>query len=240
MLGPILKAGRGAFGLGEAGVSSNTVVFDVIGTLFSLETVRRRMTEMGAPSLALDVWFSDSLRDYFAASYAGAYMPFAQVLGASMGRMSDALGLGLTEGQRASLMGALGGLQLQPGAPEAFQAFADAGWKQITLTNGSEEFTRKLLEEAGVDSYFSAILSCDEIGKSKPHPDVYALARGHVDGEAWMVAAHAWDLQGASRVGFKTAYVTTKETSYLSVYPAPDVIKDDLEELAAAVLAAAG
>jgi 2-haloacid dehalogenase len=219
-------------------VSSHTVVFDVIGTLFSLDPVRRRMTELGAPSLALDVWFSDSLRDYFAASYAGAYMPFAKVLGASMDRLSDALGLGLTEDQRASVMGALGRLPLQPGATDAFRAFADAGWSQITLTNGSESFTRSLLEGAGVDSYFTAVLSCDEIGKSKPHPDVYELARRHAEGEVWMVAAHAWDLQGAARVGFKTAYVTSKEASYLSVYPAPDVIEDELSAVASSILQA--
>jgi 2-haloacid dehalogenase len=220
-------------------VGTNTVVFDVIGTLFSLESVRRRMMEMGAPALALDVWFSDSLRDYFAASYAGAYTPFAHVLSASMERLSDALELGLTEDQRGSLMGALGGLQLQPGATEAFEAISNAGWKQISLTNGSESFTRSLLEGAGVDSFFSDVLSCDEVGKSKPHPDVYELARRHSEGEVWMVAAHAWDLQGAARVGFKTAYVTTKETSYLGVYPAPDLLEDDLASVATAILSAA-
>jgi len=218
-------------------VSTNTVVFDVIGTLFSLEPVRRRLTDMGAPPLALDVWFSDSLRDYFAASYSGAYAPFAQVLGASMDRISDALDLGLTEDQRSSVMGALRDLRLQPGATEAFRAFSDGGWKQITLTNGSEAFTRSLLESAEVDSFFSAVLSCDEVGKSKPHADVYELARRHSEGEIWMVAAHAWDLQGAARAGFKTAFVTSKETSYLSVYPAPDVIEDDLSAVANAIVA---
>ena len=221
-------------------MSTNTVVFDVIGTLFSLETVRRRLTDMGAPPLALDVWFSDSLRDYFAASYAGAYTPFAQVLGASMDRISDALDLELTEDQRASVMGVLRDLRLQPGATDAFRAFADGGWKQITLTNGSESFTRSLLEGAGVDSFFSAVLSCDEVGKSKPHGDVYALARRHSEGEVWMVAAHAWDVQGAARAGFKTAFVTSKETSYLSAFPAPDVIEDDLFSVANAILTTTG
>ena len=220
-------------------MSTNTVVFDVIGTLFSLDPVRRRLTELGAPPLALDVWFSDSLRDYFAASYAGAYTPFAKVLSASMERISLALDLGLTEHQRASVMDALGDLQLQPGAKEAFRAFREGGWNQITLTNGSESFTRSLLKSAGVEGFISAVLSCDEVGKSKPHADVYELARRRSEGEIWMVAAHAWDLQGAARVGFKTAYVTSKETSYLSVYPAPDVLEDDLSAVAASILGAA-
>ena len=157
----------------------NTVVFDIIGTLFSLEPVRNRLTELQAPPLALDVWFSDSLRDYFAASYAGSYVPFAQVLAASMDRLSDALDLGLTEEQRGSVLSALGSLPLQPGATEAFEAFARAGWRQITLTNGSESFTRSLLSTAGVEAYISAVLSCDQVGKSKPHCDVYELARRH-------------------------------------------------------------
>jgi len=215
---------------------SNTVVFDVIGTLFSLHNVRRRLTEFGAPPLALDVWFSDSLRDYFAASYAGSYTPFGKVLNASMERTSDALGLGLTQDQRDSVMETLASLPLQPGATEAFDAFSDAGWKQITLTNGGAAFTRSLLEKAGVTGYFSEVLSCDEVGKSKPHPDVYELAREHGRGEIWMVAAHAWDIQGAAHAGLRTAYITSKEASFLSVYPAPDVLEDDLSAAAETIL----
>lgn len=191
---------------------------------------------MGGPQLALDVWFSDSLRDYFAASYAGAYTVFAEVLSASLDRTCDALGLDLDEDQRGSVMQTLGELELQPGAEDAFAAFAEAGWKQITLTNGSESFTRSLLERAGVASRFAEVLSCDEVGRSKPHREVYELARRHSEGEVWMVAAHAWDLQGAARAGFKTAFVTSKEASYLRAYPPPDVLEDDLATVATAIL----
>ena len=63
-----------------------TVVFDVLGTLFSLERLRPPLRALGAPDAALELWFAQSLRDYFACSHAGGYVPIAQVLEASLAR----------------------------------------------------------------------------------------------------------------------------------------------------------
>jgi 2-haloacid dehalogenase len=106
----------------------------------------------------------------------------------------------------------------------------------LTLSNGSEDFTRALLTQAGVDRFFAGILSCDAVGRSKPHKDVYELARRNADGEIWMIAAHAWDIQGAARAGLRTAYITSKEKVYLNAYPAPEIVASDLATAAAAIL----
>jgi 2-haloacid dehalogenase len=217
-------------------MGTNTVVYDVIGTLFSLESVRNRMIKFGAPHYALDLWFAEALRDYFAASYADAYTPFSSVLGAAMERTFALLDLKLTEDEKVTVMQSLGAMRLHAEAASAFEAFERAGWKQLTLTNGSEDFTRALLTQAGVDRFFAGILSCDAVGRSKPHKDVYELARRNADGEIWMIAAHAWDIQGAARAGLRTAYITSKEKVYLNAYPAPEIVASDLATAAAAIL----
>ncbi len=37
------------------------VIFDVLGTLFSLEAVRSRLAEIGAPPATLEAWFERTL-----------------------------------------------------------------------------------------------------------------------------------------------------------------------------------
>ncbi len=110
---------------------------------------------------------------------------------------------------------------------------ANAGWKLLALTNGAEASTRGLLRRAGVEDRFAAVLSCDAIGRFKPHRDVYEAAKREAEGDLWMVAAHAWDVAGAAMTGLRTVYVTAVEGAYLDVYPEPDVTVDRLADVPA-------
>lgn len=129
-------------------------------------------------------------------------------------------------------------LEPQPEALEAFRVLSEADWKLVALTNGSEDSTRKLLECAGALQNFASILSCDAIQKTKPHPDVYAMAKQNAEGNLWMVAAHAWDIAGAARTGLKTAFIIQQEKDYLSIYPQPEVIANNLVEAANKIIQA--
>ena len=60
---------------------------------------------------------------------------------------------------------------------------------------------------------------------------------GH--GQTGMVAAHAWDIQGAARAGFRTVFISDLERGYLDFYPAPDLTVPRLSEVRAAIGAAA-
>lgn len=105
---------------------------------------------------------------------------------------------------------------------------SEAGWQLVALTNGSEDSTRRLLERANAIQYFASIFSCDAIEKTKPHPNVYAMPKQDTSGDVWMVAAHAWDIVGASRAGLRTAFITQQEKDYLSIYPQPEIVASDL------------
>nr|WP_290227495.1 HAD family hydrolase [Trichocoleus desertorum] len=205
-----------------------TAIFDIIGTCFSLEKPRQQLIEMGAPAQALELWFAQTLRDAFALSHAGGYCSLKQVLEAELPRTLKLLGVEANAKQQAQAIAAFSQLELQPDALEAFQKLSQAGWQLIALTNGSEESTHKLLEQSGSLEYFANVFSCDAIQKTKPHPEVYALPHQEILGDAWMIAAHAWDIAGAARAGYKTAFITQQEGDYLSVYPKPDVIANSL------------
>lgn len=217
----------------------HTVAFDVIGTLFALDRPRAALRDLGAPEHALELWISSTLRDYFAFSHAGGYRPLKEFLEAALSRLLGKLGVQAGEDQRAQVMGAMASLDPAPGAREAVQAFTDAGWQIIAVTNGGEDMTWRLLERAGLASRFTRVLSCDALGTSKPNERVYETARDEAHGELWLVAAHAWDTAGAIRAGLRTAWVSSLEGEYLEVYPRPDVSAAHLQEAATRVIAAA-
>lgn len=209
-----------------------TVSFDIIGTCFSLDLPRTRLVDLGAPAHALQLWFAQTLRDAFALSHAGGYRPLKEVLEAELPRTLKMIGVEASSGELSRVVRSFTELEPQPGALESFRLLTEAGWKLVALSNGSEDSTRKLLERAGALQHFTDILSCDAARKTKPHPDVYNLAKQGAEGDVWMVAVHAWDIVGAARAGLRTAFITQEEKDYLSIYPQPEVVVSNLVEAA--------
>ncbi|MGH2788876.1 MAG: HAD-IA family hydrolase [Actinomycetota bacterium] len=216
---------------------ADTVAFDVIGTLLSLDRARAALASVGAPVDTLAVWFASSLRDYFAISHSGDYVPLAQVLRADLTRALKEVGIEPSEGVLGEVMGAMSELEATPSAAEAFERLAGAGFEIVTLTNGSAEFTASALDRVGLRDHVAHILSCDEIRVGKPHRSVYEMARNVSNGDVWMVAGHAWDIAGAARAGLRTAFVGGAE-DYPDIFDAPEIVAPDLTEAAAAIVAA--
>lgn len=112
-----------------------TVVFDIIGTCFSLEKPRQQLLELGAPNYALELWFAQSLRDAFGLSHSGGYRPLKEILQAQLPRTFKLLNLSPSSVQLKSVMKTFSELELQPTAKEAFQTLIDADWKIVALRN---------------------------------------------------------------------------------------------------------
>ena len=213
-----------------------TVAFDVIGTLFNLERPRAALMALGLPSLALEVWFAESLRDFFALSHAGGYAPLRDALAAALPRTLASMEVEYDDAVIERVLATFRQLNPAEGAGAAIRALTEAGFSILALTNGSEDLTRGLLEGAGLHHDFDAVLSCDEIRTSKPHPAVYEMARKREPGELWMVAAHGWDIAGAARAGLRTAWISGKERVYPAIFPTPDIRAPDLERAARRII----
>jgi 2-haloacid dehalogenase len=83
-------------------------------------------------------------------------------------------------------------------------------------------------------------MSVDEAGALKPAPAVYDFAvqrLGLAPGSIWMVAAHGWDIAGATRAGLRGAFVARPGQSPDPFAP-PQIIANDLLTIAHAILAA--
>jgi 2-haloacid dehalogenase len=218
------------------GAATPAAAFDVIGTLFSLDTLPPLLERLGASPHALDLWFAEALRDFFALSHSGSYAPLSEVLAAALPRALETLGVSADAHQRREIMESLQRLEPAESAADGCRLLAEGGWTLLALTNGSRELTESLLRRGGLERYFAEVISCDSLRVSKPNARVYAAARERCPGELWMIAAHAWDVAGALRAGLRGAWIASKEKTYLDVYPTPDVRAGDIAEAARALL----
>jgi HAD superfamily hydrolase (TIGR01509 family) len=68
------------------------------------------------------------------------------------------------------------GLPLKPGTIELLDALREAGCPFAVVTSSSRQTAEQHLTLGGIRARFDTILTCDDVARGKPHPDLYLLA----------------------------------------------------------------
>lgn len=101
------------------------------------------------------------------------------------------------------------------------------------LTNGFSDTQKKKVSDFGLERYARHIVITEEIGKLKPHPEVFEYATGLTNlspGEILYVGdSYTSDIAGGTRYGWKTAWFT--ENGNIEQYQQPDFVFNDFEDL---------
>ena len=209
------------------------VAFDVIETLFSLSPVADELARL---DVGLDLFFARVLRDGFALAASGTYRPFGEVASAAL----VALAPDATPDERDSVLAAFRRLPAHADADPALRSLVEADVKVVALTNGSAETTTELLQQARLDRYVTQVVGVEAAGAWKPTPTPYRhlVELLHREpGDVGFVAVHAWDIHGASRAGLVTGWCSRLEHHYPAIFDPPAVSADDLQGVAAALVA---
>jgi 2-haloacid dehalogenase len=146
----------------------------------------------------------------------------------------------LRDADREAIGTQLSRLPAHPEVPGALLRPRQAGMRLAALTNSTEQVARARLEYAGLLDAFELVLSADIVRRLKPAPEPYRMAAGRLGvalGQARLVAAHAWDVAGAARAGYATAFVARPGKVLDPLVERPDVIGADLTEVADGILA---
>ena len=206
------------------------VTFDLNGTLLDPSALERAAEPVLPSGFGVGV-LDDAILQAMADSLAGAYRPFPAYLGAAVKRrlaLLDRAGDAAEEViAAAARMPAFGE------TASALELLRGAGYRLAVLTNSARADGERSLREAGVREYIEQVMGSDEVRLYKPATGLYehALNRlGTRPSDAWMVAAHGWDLLGARRAGMR--WVARKERVLLDTVPEPDASGADLLEVA--------
>ena len=204
-------------------------VFDVNGTLTDPSGIG---DPWGRRDIGVRVLHGAMLSS-MAASLIGEFVPFVE-------HLRDALASECHTEQLdpASIDDALtraGTLDPWPEAASALACLAEAGWTIAALTNSGAAGGRRTLEHAHLLDRFDHVLGVDAVGVFKPHPATYAHAIEVLDArpaDVTFIAAHAWDISGASHAGMRTGWVSRVEGVLGRTAVVPDHRADDLLALA--------
>lgn len=216
------------------------VAFDVIETLFSLEPMRARLVGLGLPEDALELWFARLLRNAFALDASGTFKPFGEVGRATLDVMLTEHRLNVIEEAVKHAFAIFAELPAHPDVAPAFQELHHVGIRIVALTNGNADNTRKLLERAELNGIVERIISIDEIRRWKPAREIYLHAAKTMNvkpEQMALVAAHAWDVHGASQAGLMTGWVNRLENRYFPSMNPPDATGDTLLEVCQRLMA---
>ncbi|GAC1535376.1 MAG: haloacid dehalogenase type II [Myxococcales bacterium] len=210
------------------------VLLDLFGTTFQLEPLGKHLEAAGVPASSLKLWFARILRDAWALEVAGQYRPFREVAGAALEVLVVELGGTPDRAEMGQVLDAFASLPPYPDVKPALEQLRARGVVVASLGNGSKEVADKLFENAGLSALVEPRISIDEVKHWKPHAAAYqhAVARlGFAPAEVTLLAAHAWDVQGARRAGLRGAWVGRLERKFQPAMGEPDLAAESFAGL---------
>ena len=213
----------------------SVILFDVNETLLDLTLVKESVGKAlgGRPELA-PLWFTTLLQYSLVATVADHYLDFADVGAACLRMVAENHGIELSEEDAKEAVAPMRSLPPHPDVIPALMGLRDAEYRLVTLTNSSKAALADQMKHAGLTGFFEALLSVEDVGKYKPHAEVYRWAAGRVGADVsdcLLVAAHGWDAAGAKWAGMRTAFVARPGQQVFPLGPAPDIMIPSLAEL---------
>ncbi|WP_404418032.1 haloacid dehalogenase type II [Marinospirillum sp.] len=212
------------------------IFFDVNETLLDLKPVKESIGEAlgGRPEL-VPLWFTTLLQYSLVTTVADHYRDFAEIAVACLQMTARNQGIELDEATAKKAVAPIRALPAHPDVVPALERLNAAGYRLFALTNSSRAAVADQLQNAGLSSLFEAALSVEEVGLYKPHTRVYHWATqqaGVAASDCLLVAAHGWDVAGASWAGMQSAFVARPGQQPFPLGPASDLEVTSLKELA--------
>lgn len=218
---------------------SRVIVFDVNETLLDLKALDVHFERVFGDAAVRGMWFAQVLRSAMVADITGHYTDFGTVGGAALDMTAARQGVDLSAEDRQAILGGMLTLPPHPEVPAALARLRDAGLRMAALTNSTQKAAETQLTNAGLIDYFERALSVELSRRYKPAADVYRMAAGRLGvttDQMRMVAAHNWDITGAMRAGCAGAFITRPGMVLGPLDETPDIIGDDLAEVAEQII----
>jgi 2-haloacid dehalogenase len=223
-------------------VSARTAVavFDLYGTLLSIESLREHVAAAGVADAATFVadWRRKQLEYAFLSTIAQAYRDFDELTALALDDTCARRGAALDSGARRALVGVWRTMPAFGDALPALRTLAERGLPLAVLTNGTPASADRALDAAGIRPLLADVLCVEVVGAYKPDPRVYALVTARFACEprdVVFVSSNAWDAWGAGRFGFRVAWCNRAAAAPDALGAAPAHTIAGLDELPALI-----
>ena len=218
-------------------LTRGVIALDVYGTVIDTAGIAVQLGKtFGARAqAAAQLWREKQLEYTFRRALMRQYVDFDACTAQALSFVSAQLGAPLEKDDQRALLESYLHLPTFRDVRSGLDRLRDAGHKLVALTNGVERSVRRLLQHAGIDGYFEAVLSADQISTFKPDPAVYALLEQVTDvypSGTWLVSGNPFDLIGAKACGVKVAWLRRDPAKIFDPWEfTPDLTVQTLDEL---------
>jgi 2-haloacid dehalogenase len=186
------------------------------------------------------LWFADLILYSAALTVAGRYVPFTDIGAAVMKMLADTHGIKIGDKDKKELTEKFSTMPPHPEVPAALRKLRGAGFRLFTLTDNLLEVQTRQLEHGGIVDFFERRFSADGVKHHKPSPEAYAYVEkelGAKSSQLCLIACHTWDTLGAVAAGWKAALIKRIGNDILEVGPQPQIIGNDLNDVADQLIA---
>jgi 2-haloacid dehalogenase len=199
-------------------------LFDAYGTLFDLDSVMRGAAGIPANLEELSqLWRRKQIETTWLRALMERYEDFWQITGAALRSALDQLSIRATDEQFASLLRGYLFLDVFEDVRPALNALQ--GSPLAILSNGSPTMLESVVRHNQLESYFTHVISVDQVKTFKPSPRVYALGPEILKlpaGEILFISANSWDAAGAKAYGYQVCWCNRKDARAENLGFAPD------------------
>jgi 2-haloacid dehalogenase len=216
------------------------IVLDVNETLLDLQTMEPTFERIFGEKDAMRLWFANLVMYSVALSLVGTYVPFTDIGSAVMKMLADTRGIRIRDEDKRELRDRFSTMPPHPDVRVALSKLRAAGFRLFTLTNNIIEVQAHQLEHAGIAHFFERLFSVDIVKRHKPAPQTYAFVEkelGVKPSQLCLVACHTWDTLGAVAAGWEAALVKRVGNDVLPVGPQPQIVGDDMNDVADQLIA---
>ena len=216
------------------------IVFDVNETLLDLGAMEPTFERIFGEKSAMRLWFANLIMYSAALTVAGCYVPFTDIGSAVMKMLADTRGIKIDDKDKKELTEKFSTMPLHPEVPAALRKLRDGGFRLFTLTDNLIEVQTRQLEHGGIVDVFERRFSADAVKRHKPSREAYAHVEeelGVEPSQLCLVACHTWDTLGAVAAGWEAALIKRVGNDVLGVGPQPQIIGDDLNDIANQLIA---
>lgn len=219
------------------------IVFDVNETLLDLKALDPHFERVFGSASVRTSWFATVLRNSLVSTITGLYDDFGKISGASLDMTAKQHNINLSDEDRTTIMSTIRSLPPHPDIVPGLEKLKSAGFQLFTLTNSPPLVVEAQLQNANLTDYFEKSFSVDAVKLFKPAAEVYKMTAkdlGVPTEQIRLVAAHDWDVVGAINAGCAAAFIARPGKVLNPLLPKPDIVGNDLVDVAEKIIQAGG
>ena len=189
----------------------SVLAFDVYGTLIDTHGLLADLALLVGDKAELfsHTWRNKQLEYSFRRGLMRRYQPFSLCTAQALTFTCQHLQIALSNEQQQTLLTKYLRLPAFTDVQPALKTLAEK-YTLVAFSNGEKVAVDSLLLHAGIDGYFTNVITADAVSTFKPDPTIYQYLLHSVNCPAnrtWLISSNPFDVIGASECGLQTAWV---------------------------------